>query len=657
MKNVVLFMCLALTAATASAQATQKLSTVAVTSTKASQIPVETFFKRPEFAQMVLSPKGDRLAALAPSGGRDNLVVIDLVKRTRNVITTFESLDVADFQWINNERLALRLSDGRDVSGRASYRGQYAVNWDGSELRDLSKINGKALDIQFVQRSFDDSPDVIVEMNERTRDYVDVYKFNTKTARFKLLSFDSPGKTTGWVVDWNGVPRVAFSQDGENYSTTAWVRADENSKWEKISQYAQGDESIEPIAFDFDNKTLFVTSNVGRDKYAIYKYDMATKKLGELVFEHPLVDVKGGLIFSRPDKKLLGINFNAEERGTKWFDPTMDSIQKQLDGTMKGMRNAISFGGDERKKMLVFSSSPKDPGEYVLYNAENPAIEPIVKTQPWLNPLLMSERKFIKYKARDGMEIPAWITIPAGTEGKNLPLVVNIHGGPWVRAYSGTQWGSRPEAQFLASRGYLVLEPEPRASDGFGRKLLNGGQRQYGLAMQDDITDGVLHLIKEGMADKKKVCLFGASYGGYATLMGLAKEPDMFKCGVATVALVDLETYITINYADYSSRSGGADNPYFKRWVGDLKTDSQKLKDTSPNNLASRIKAPVMISMGASDVRVPLVQGQKMRDALLAANKPVDWKVYAGEGHGFNKDENRFDYYGRVEKFLAEHLK
>lgn len=657
MKNVVLFICLALTAAAASSQATQKLSPIAVTSTKASQIPVETFFKRPEFAQMVLSPKGDRLAALAPSGGRDNLVIIDLNKRTRNIITSFETLDVAAFDWINNERLVLRLSDGRDVSGRASYRGQYAVNWDGSELRDLSKINGKSLDVQVIQRSFDDSPDVIVEMNERTRDYVDVYKFNTKTARFKLLSFDSPGKTTGWVVDWNGVPRVAFSEDGENYSTTAWIRADENSKWEKISQYAQGDESIEPIAFDFDNKTLFVTSNVGRDKYAIYKYDMASKKLGELVFEHPLVDVKGGLIFSRPDKKLLGINFNAEERGTKWFDPTMDLIQKQLDGTMKGMRNAISFGGDERKKMLVFSSSPKDPGEYVLYDAENPAIEPIVKTQPWLNPSLMSERKFIKYKARDGMEIPAWITIPAGTEGKNLPLVVNIHGGPWVRAYSGTQWGSRPEAQFLASRGYLVLEPEPRASDGFGRKLLNGGQRQYGLAMQDDITDGVLHLIKEGMADKKKVCLFGASYGGYATLMGLAKEPDMFKCGVATVALVDLETYITINYADYSSRSGGADNPYFKRWVGDLKTDSQKLKDTSPNNLASRIKAPVMISMGASDARVPLVQGQKMRDALLAANKPVDWKVYAGEGHGFNKDENRFDYYGRVEKFLAEHLK
>lgn len=657
MKNVVLFICLALTAAAASSQATQKLSPIAVTSTKASQIPVETFFKRPEFAQMVLSPKGDRLAALAPSGGRDNLVIIDLNKRTRNIITSFETLDVAAFDWINNERLVLRLSDGRDVSGRASYRGQYAVNWDGSELRDLSKINGKSLDVQVIQRSFDDSPDVIVEMNERTRDYVDVYKFNTKTARFKLLSFDSPGKTTGWVVDWNGVPRVAFSEDGENYSTTAWIRADENSKWEKISQYAQGDESIEPIAFDFDNKTLFVTSNVGRDKYAVYKYDMASKKLGELVFEHPLVDVKGGLIFSRPDKKLLGINFNAEERGTKWFDPAMDLIQKQLDGTMKGMRNAISFGGDERKKMLVFSSSPKDPGEYVLYDAENPAIEPIVKTQPWLNPSLMSERKFIKYKARDGMEIPAWITIPAGTEGKNLPLVVNIHGGPWVRAYSGTQWGSRPEAQFLASRGYLVLEPEPRASDGFGRKLLNGGQRQYGLAMQDDITDGVLHLIKEGMADKKKVCLFGASYGGYATLMGLAKEPDMFKCGVATVALVDLETYITINYADYSSRSGGADNPYFKRWVGDLKTDSQKLKDTSPNNLASRIKAPVMISMGASDARVPLVQGQKMRDALLAANKPVDWKVYAGEGHGFNKDENRFDYYGRVEKFLAEHLK
>jgi dipeptidyl aminopeptidase/acylaminoacyl peptidase len=631
--------------------------TIEAAATKAREIPVETFFRRPEFQQMALSPNGERLGALVPFKGRDNLVVIDLAKRTRQVITSFEEVDVVGFQWINNERLVLRVADGRDVLGRVSYRGTYAINWDATELRDLSSVGGRSVSLSVLQRSFNDSPEVIVTMNERTREYTDVYRFNTKNGRFQLLSFDSPGKTTGWLVDWNGIPKVAFRNEDKGLTTSVWVRATEEAKWEKISEYAQGDESITPIAFDFDNKTLFVSSDVGRDKAAIYKYDIASKKMGELVFEHPLIDVTGGLIFNRADKKLVGIGYSAEKTTVKWFQPEIEALQKQMDATLPGKINRISFGGDNPKQMLVYSSSDTDPGEYVLFNSEKRTLEPISKTQPWLNPALMSTRKFIKYKARDGMEIPAWITIPKGSEGKNLPLVVNIHGGPWVRSYYDTQWGRRPEAQFLASRGYLVLEPEPRASSGFGRKLLNAGQRQYGLTMQDDITDGVLHLVKEGLADKNKVCLFGASYGGYATLMGLAKEPDMFKCGVATVALVDLETYITITYADYSEGTEGADDPYFKRWVGDLRSEKKKINETSPNYVAAKIKAPVMLTMGSDDRRVPLIQGEKMRDAIRDAGGKVDWKVYTGEGHGFNKDENSFDFYVRTEKFLAEHLK
>ena len=643
---------------TTQAQSTQKIPAVEVrTYSKASEIPVETFFRRAEFQQMALSPKGDRLAALAPHKGRDNLVVIDLAKRTRQVITSFEELDVADFQWINNDRLALRVADGRDVTGNVRYRGTYAINWDNTELRDLSTYDGKVVNISFLQRTFDDSPDVIVGMNGRTREFTDVYRLNTRNGRAELLSFDSPGRTTSWRVDWNGVPRVAFRSEEKTGMTSVWIRATPDAKWEKISEGAQGDEVIRPVQFDFDNKTMYVASNVGRDKSAIYKYDPVTKKMGELVFEHPLIDVTGGLIFGRAEKKLLGIRYSAEKDSVKWFDPQMDTLQRQLDSTLANKTNVISFGGDDRKHMLIFSHSPTDPGEYIIFDSAKAALEPVAKTRPWIPTGLMAERRFIKYKARDGMEIPAWITIPHGSNGKNLPLVVNIHGGPWVRVYSEIQWGRRPEAQFLASRGYMVLEPEPRASDGFGLKLLNGGQRQYGLAMQDDITDGVKYMIEQGMADKNRVCLFGASYGGYATLMGLAKEPDMFKCGVATVALVDLETYITITYADYSSGTQGAEDPYFKRWVGDLKTEKQKLNETSPNYVASRIKAPVMLTMGSDDRRVPLVQGQKMRDSIEAANGKVTWKVYTGEGHGFNKDENNFDFYGRVDKFLAENLK
>jgi dipeptidyl aminopeptidase/acylaminoacyl peptidase len=625
----------------------------------AKDLPIEQWFRRGEFQNMSLSPNGTKLAAVSPFKGRGNLIVVDLEKRTRAVITSFETMDVADFIWINNKRLCLRVADGQEVTGRVNYRGQYCVDADGTGLRDVTQVKGRPANINFLRGVSDDSDEAYVVMNERSRDSVDAFIFNTRNGQYKLLSFDSPGRVQSWVLDRNGIPRAAVRQEADDNTSTVWVRDGEGAPWAKIHSYTWSEAELEPLAFDWDGNTMYVATNVpSNDRKAIYKYDVKARKLGELVHGHPMVDVDGGLLFDTVKKKLMGVRYQADKPQHVWFDEEMANLQAQIDATLKGQTNTLRPTSD-RKKVLISSASDRNPGAYFLYDAEKKAIEALPETRPWIKPDLMAERKFITYKARDGRVIPAYVTLPPHKDAKNLPLIVHVHGGPVVRGYNWVSWGRWPDAQFLASRGYAVLEPEPRASDGYGLQHIRAGMRQWGLTMQDDINDGALHLVKEGIADKSRMCIYGGSYGGYATLMGIVRDPDLWKCGNATVAVSDLLELLTISYADYSERTNTAPESYWSRLVGDVSTPAgrQKLLDQSPFTHAAKAKAPLMLTMGSDDRRVPLIQGERMRDALLKAGKTVEWKVYTGEGHGFNKDENVFDFYRRTERFFAEHLK
>ena len=635
---------------------------------KPSDIPLEDFFKRPQYAEMTLSPDGTKLAALTPLKGRDNLVVVDLEKRTRNIITAFEKLDAAGIFWVSSKRLCTRVIDGQEVSGEPTYRGLYCIDANGEDLRNHSEAGqaGGRSSVNPLAPMLEESDEYIVSMRQRSRRSADVYRFNTRTGRYTLLTEDSPGDVVKWVLDTDRVPRVAVSypmreigQTGKERVVTVWHRADANAKWEKLWEYKQGWSDVDtydPIAFDFDNETLYVATNKGRDKEAIYAFDTKTKTMGNLLLEHPLIDVNGGLRFSRAKKKLVGVTLQADKPIQVWTDAQMAALQKAIDAALPKTVNAINPALRNEKKALIYAYSDVDPGSYYLYDADKKGIELIAKTRDWIDPSLISERKFITYKARDGMEIPAYVTIPKGTSGKNLPLVVNIHGGPWVRAYHWYQWGRWPESEFLASRGYVVLEPEPRASQGWGRKHYFSGHKQWGLTMQEDIVDGAMHLVKEGIVDKNRMCLHGASYGGYATLMGLVKDPDLWKCGSAFVAVTDLISWQGMTYTDTSRLSDFMQNE-FVHMVGDSSADRAYMTASSPARNAARIKAPVLLAMGGNDVRVPESHGAMMRSALVDAGKQVEYVVYPGEAHGFNKDENVFDHWRRIEKFFAQHLK
>jgi dienelactone hydrolase len=642
----------------------------------AAEHTVEDFFRLPEYSELALSPDGSKLSALAPLKGRNNLVILDLKTRKPNVITSFDALDVAEIFWINNERLCFRVTDGQEVTGQLNYKGTFCINHDGSDQRNFSNVGMRDSNqaawrlrlIFFLARAYDDSPNVYVSARVRSADSQDVYRLNTITSRYDLLTGEvpPPGFVRRWVLDRNNVPRVAVCQP-ERVGNAAlvrsvWHRDSAGGKWEKIAEmeivgdnWHTGD-AFEPMAFDYDNTTLYVSANNGRDKRAVYKYDTKAKKLGELMFENPLVDITGGLVFHHGQKKLLGIRYEADRPVTQWLDPAIGRLQRQIDATFPKTRNFLGLPAEDDRRALIFSHSDVDPGTYHLMDRTKPAIETLVKTRGWINPDAMPERKFIQYKARDGRTIPAYLTLPRGVEAKNLPLIVNIHGGPWTRTYGWIEWG-RPEAAFFASRGYAVLEPEPRGSTGWGKEHFLVSFKQWGQAMQDDITDGALHLATEGIVDKGRMCLHGGSYGGYATAMGLVKDPDLWRCGSPFVAVTDLFLFQGVTYSDMNDVKLDFFQTDFKKMVGDSSADKDMFTKYSPNLQADKIKAPIFLTMGSNDVRVPQVHGDKFESNLRAAGKKVEYVVYAGEGHGYNKAENVYDFYRRLEKFFAENLK
>jgi dipeptidyl aminopeptidase/acylaminoacyl peptidase len=636
----------------------------------AADISVKQFFALAEYSSLALSPDGKKLAAIAPVKGRYNLIVVDLDTRKAHALTASDRWDVYQPQWIGNNRLYFQVINGFEVSGRYSFKGAYAIDADGANFREVfgydeqGRRRGKFID-EVLSTEGKDSPVAYVALRERSREYPDVYKIDMRTMRAELLSFDSPGRTLQWLLDSKNRPRVAVREEprektGTPLVLTVWHRAADGEKWEKLFQESRyglaGDgEDGDLCRIDSDDRTLYLSARRGRDKAAMWAMDLQTKEY-RLVAEDPLVDIRCGTFIGDPEtKKLAGFIYEADKPKFVAIDETASRVQqlRRIEAALGTVpaRMSISKSGVG----LVATTSATDAGTFYLFSNEKQQLEIITRARPWFEPTLMAERRFIQYKARDGLVIPAYLTVPKNSAGKKLPLIVNIHGGPMVRGYNMAQWGRWPEAQFFASRGYAVLEPEPRGSTGWGRKHFEASFKQWGLAMQDDITDGALHLVNEGIVDKQRMCLHGGSYGGYATLQGLVREADLFKCGNSFVAVTDLFLFQSLSYSDIAENSDYFDNE-FTRLVGDSKRDREQFERTSPTRNADKIKAPVMLTMGSDDVRVPLRHGTAMRDALVAAGKPVDWKVYVGEGHGYNKEENVVDFYTRSLKFFDKHI-
>jgi dipeptidyl aminopeptidase/acylaminoacyl peptidase len=333
----------------------------------------------------------------------------------------------------------------------------------------------------------------------------------------------------------------------------------------------------------------------------------------------------------------------------------MKEIQKAVDLALPATVNLLTVPARPgSSRVLIESYSDTQPAQFILYDSKTGLFNPVGSAYPKIQAASMGRQEPLRYKARDGLEIPGLLTLPPGGIKKNLPMVVLVHGGPWVR---GSRWSWNPETQFLASRGYAVLGVEFRGTTGLGVRHFEAGFKQWGMAMQNDVADGTRWAIAQGIADPKRICIAGSSYGGYATLMGLANDPDLYRCGFEWLGVTDIELMYTGTW--FSNRSDVSEGYMLyamPMMVGDRGKDAVQLKATSPIQQAARIRQPLLLAYGSRDTRVPLHHGKKFYSAVTRTNDNVEFVAYSGEGHGWSLPKNRIDFWRRVEKFLDKNI-
>ncbi len=639
---------------------------VSLARAETSRLPVATFFQNPTFSSAALSPNARFVAALVSApDGRVQLAVLDLGSMTPKIVAGFPDADIRQFHWVNDNRLIFDVSDRETAQGDVrSGPGLYVVERDGSNSRTLvaragsTGVTATARDplprnlAFFSTITGIDSEDVFVVQqqytNRRQPDALSLLRLNTTTGR--AVAINRPGASRYWLIDQNGEPRLTVTH--EDNISTLYAKESAADGWRKISTFDVYDDfaSFTPVAIGPDG-TVYVSARAkGQDKLGIYLYDMKQNKIAS----EPLVslvdyDFSGSFIRNR--EKILGVRYLTDAESTIWFDERMKKIQKDIDTLLPATVNRVSVGANAQTPfLLVQAFSDIQPSVFMLYDTAAGKLTTLGQAFPGIVPDQMATKDMVRYKARDGLPIPAYLTLPNNGPKKNLPMVVLVHGGPYVR---GGTWNWNGEAQFLASRGYAVLEPEFRGSVGFGSKHFRAGWKQWGLAMQNDIADGTKWAIAQQIADPKRICIAGASYGGYATLMGLINDPSLFKCGINWVGVTDIDLMYSITWSDSSDEWQTYGMP---RLVGDREKDAAQLKATSPLLLASRITQPLLLAYGGADRRVPIEHGTSFRDAVSRTNRNVEWVEYPNEGHGWALIKTRVDFWSRVEKFLDSNI-
>lgn len=632
---------------------------------------VEDFFRREAIGHVQLSPSGQHLALTVPSPeGRTRLAVLDLpLTQAPRVVASFRNADIGKFAWVNDNRLiyeAVDFSDG--VVVRAYGAGTFAVNHDGKESRQLiawrgfevkeaTHIVSRVLDYQWKwDRTIDDgSDDVWVHENqfdgrgEPTGQAI--ARLNTATGLLRPVQLAGLEHINGWLPGPDGAPAVVrTSWNGRRQ--LHWREAP-SKPWQMILDTVNQDgKGFWPSYLEGTDRLIVSASQSGED--ALYTFDLKSRQLSP----QPLVTVKGfdlDVVLEDDLKagQVVGLHFVTDRPQSYWFDDDIDALQKSLDASLPaGRNNQITCGRcTTTRYFVVHSTSDTQPGEYYLYDRQQRKLELIGAERPWLPEASQGRRSFHRIAARDGLSMPVYITHPAGTKPTDkLPAVVLVHGGPWVRG-ANLDWDE--EAQFLASRGYRVIEPEFRGSTGYGNKLFSAGIKQEGQAMQDDLADAVQWAAKQGLIDDKRVCIMGASYGGYAALMGPIRHPGVYRCAISFAGVTDIELRYNARDSDLTEQLRRYSLPLL---LGDPEADKERMRSVSPLLRAGEIKVPVLLAQGAKDRRVPIEHAEKFVKAAKAAGVNVDYKVYELEGHGFAIPADEADYYRRVEAFLAKHL-
>lgn len=629
-------------------------------------LPALTFFDDWRVRNVSLSPSGDALAMVAPSAnGRQQLVVVDLATMAARPVAGFSDADVGWVHWLGDERLAFGAYVFVDYLANRYSGGLYAVDRDGrrlKELRPFERQQGDSMNVDRLnltpwswpllaagaQRGTQllmVEPDPVPRRGEALRGW---RLRRVDTVSLEITSVDAPRSGDDFVVGLDGTVMAALThQDRES---TLQVRGTDG-RWNptlRFDRWLAG--GAEPL-FAAPDGTLYVSATDARGMQALFRLD---RQRGVLE-DKPVLAVQGFDIkpqFVASDDRVLGLRLQADAEVTQWWDDELKAVQAEIDRRLASTVNRVTPPRRGSSPwLLVESFSDRQPMQYLLWNRKDRRFVRVGAAMPQVDPARMAQTDFVRFKARDGLEIPAYVTRPPqAPAGARLPVVVYIHGGPWVR---GGHWHWRPEWQFLASRGYLVVAPEFRGSAGFGSRHEQAGYGQWGQAMQDDIADTAAWAVASAGGDAARVAALGGSYGGYAALMSLVRHPQQFRCAVSLVGVTDPLLLFDEAWSDISST---AVEHGLKRKIGDPETEAEKLRAASPLHQASRITAPVLLAYGERDRRVTPVHAERLERALRGHNKAVELVRYPEEGHGLRKPENLVDFWTRVEKFLARHM-
>ena len=598
-------------------------------------LPMEDFFKNVDSSGYSISPDGMRLAFAKSWERRMNVYVRDLATGDEKRITSATERDIAGFFWKGNDKIVYVQDSGGDENFHV-----YITDIKGTEARDLTPFEKVRAGI--VDDLEDDPNHMLIDMNKINPEVFDVYRCDINTGELVLIA-ENPGGIIGWMTDHDGKLRAAIDTDGVN--TSFLYRTTEEEPFRTLIT-TNFKETFEPVLFAYDNKMMYIESNLSSDKTGLYTFDPEENKVLDLVFSHDEVDA-GSIMHSKKRKLITGVTFTTDKRHYKFFDSEREELQKTLDTFFPNYEAVVTDMDDDERKVLVRTYSDRTRGAYYLYDRKDNSIIKLAELSPWLKEEQLAPMKAITYKSRDGLTIHGYLTLPAGVASKDLPLVVIPHGGPSARDV----WGFDSEAQFLANRGLAVLQVNFRGSTGYGKAFWQAGFKQWGRGMQNDITDGVLWTVEQGIADKNRLAIYGGSYGGYAALAGATFTPDLYACAVSYVGPSNIFTLLeTIP-------------PYWKPFIemeyeeiGDPVKDKELLEEISPVFHAENIKIPLFVAQGANDPRVNKAESDQIVEAVKKAGKEVIYMVKDNEGHGFHNEENRFDFYRQMEEFFKKYL-
>lgn len=624
------------------------------------RIPVKALFSNPVIASPVISMDGKHVAYVQSQGDLQVIVARPLSGGAASALAKFEDTGtrLAWLRWASDTRLLIgaqtRSLSSIAVAGRETR--MFGVDLDGKNFAWLGKtwpVYGQASvairnQTDIIHLTPGDPQTILMSIWPPYEPAPMVAQVDVGNGRFKRVE-DSRDGVTDWYADGNGVVRAGVGIDDDRYQL--WIRQDGDDKFEAVIDHRILEEDGPKFAgFHADPNRVYVTAlNEGRD--AIFEFDVKSRSLGPLVFADPLVDVDEIVRDAGPEQRAVGVNYTVDRPAIHFFDVAAEREHLSLGDTLRSelgfpvSYDTVSRSADGLKQILAVSSE-RQPPVYYYYDRVTQRLVRLVEQRPDVRAADLAATRRIDFVACDGLRVPGYLTLPSGIEAKRLPVVVLVHGGPWSR--DAIEWD--PEVQLLANRGYAVLQVNFRGSSGLGQAHLQAGYREWGQKIQDDITDGVKWLIAQGIADPDRIGIMGSSYGGYATLVGLVKTPELYRAGAAYASVTDIELLISDDkWYDWGYN-------WHETMVGGERGDKSRLRESSPLLRAAEIRAPVLLGHGTDDQRVHVRQSQRMAEALEQAGKEYQYLEFPDEVHGFLLEANRVKWYEALVDFFEKNL-